>query len=182
VTGRPLLRFFIPAAFTGPRCAVRGGRPPDDPASAFHLRLNDPRIRGPYREPASPLRFFALRVRGGAARWCGGAGCCLAFVRRVAHVRRLNVALQSTTSLTTRAPDRSLQAKSIALTSDPSPQAPPLRPSAALERHAPPPFFARCSATLARALAAWPWRWSFPLAPRPRSWDSIPSQVCSRGG
>jgi hypothetical protein len=34
----PLLRFSSPATLAGRARAVRGGRPPDDPASAFHLR------------------------------------------------------------------------------------------------------------------------------------------------
>jgi hypothetical protein len=36
--GPPLLRFWSPATLTGCARAVRGGRPPDDPASAFHPR------------------------------------------------------------------------------------------------------------------------------------------------
>jgi hypothetical protein len=34
--GTPLLRFASPSTLTGGAGAVRGGRPPDDPASAFH--------------------------------------------------------------------------------------------------------------------------------------------------
>jgi hypothetical protein len=39
----PLLRFSSPATLAGRARAVRGGRPPDDPASAFHLR-SGPRL------------------------------------------------------------------------------------------------------------------------------------------
>lgn len=131
-TGRPLLRFSSPTALAGPRCVVRGGRPPDDPASAFLPPICDPRVRGLFRSSASPLRFFALRMRCGAARTCGRVGCGPAIRSTFRAARPLNeVALQSGMSSIVRATDRSGNPIPIALTSDPSCQAPPLRTSVA---------------------------------------------------
>jgi hypothetical protein len=59
--GPPLLRFWSPATLPGCARAVRGGRPPDDPASAF----SSPSARAFSMQPAdamiflSPLRFSA---------------------------------------------------------------------------------------------------------------------------
>ena len=59
----PLLRFAAPATLTGCARAVRDGRSPDDPASAFHLRAGP---RAFSHAPAgqdvsrSPLRFSAF--------------------------------------------------------------------------------------------------------------------------
>jgi hypothetical protein len=55
------LRFSSPSVLAGHARAARGGRPPDDPASAFGISAGPRSLRcEPVRRDASPLRFYAV--------------------------------------------------------------------------------------------------------------------------
>jgi hypothetical protein len=126
----PLLRFSSPSAFAGSRCAVRAARLRTIPLRRSSPPL-DPRPRT-VRAMASPLRFSALRMRCGEARYADNP-------LAVSHTRsrRVNAAAQcagNRLSDDRRCEDRPVKPDSIALRNDPSHQAPPLRSFAARNR------------------------------------------------
>jgi len=61
------LEVFFPFSAFQPRCAARGGQASGQSRFGVFSPVYDPRVRG-LRTPASPLRFFALRMRCGTAR------------------------------------------------------------------------------------------------------------------
>jgi hypothetical protein len=65
---------FVPFSACQLRCAIRGSRPPDDPASALLSGLRP--ARPLCRWPASPLRFFAI---ADAMRLCSMADLSVRF-------------------------------------------------------------------------------------------------------
>jgi hypothetical protein len=126
----PLLRFSSPSAFAGSRCAVRAARLRTIPLRRSSPPL-DPRPRT-VRAMASPLRFSALRMRCGEARYADNP-------LAVSHTRsrRVNAAAQcagNRLSDDRRCEDRPVKPDSITLRNDPSHQAPPLRSFAARNR------------------------------------------------
>jgi hypothetical protein len=64
------LRFVPLQRLPDPRCAIRSGQAPDDPASAFAAvrpRHHGPAVRTD-RTAMPPMRFSAWRIRCGEAR------------------------------------------------------------------------------------------------------------------
>lgn len=130
--GRPLLRFLSPTALSARDALSGAAKPPDNPASAFFLRLTT-RASADYslacrRRPCGfslcgcDAAMLDMRTFLDCASRSRRRGCTLAAVGRMQCDERHR---------STRAPDRSPHAIPIALTSDPSCQAPPLRTSAA---------------------------------------------------
>jgi len=72
------LEVFVPFSTRWPRRAVRGGRPSDDPASAFHV--GPPARRQMLDRTDRPCGFALRRTKVGVA-------CALADVREVAGIR-----------------------------------------------------------------------------------------------
>lgn len=129
-------------------------RCPGRPASGrsrFGVCFSDWRPARPrtYRSSASPLRFFALRIRCGAARRADVSRLLLAIhrTRGTEPAGKWSHAMRRTSSIV-RATDRSANPVPITLTHGPSCQAPPLRKIRCLGRVMHRCLsFTRCSAT-----------------------------------
>jgi hypothetical protein len=136
-------------------------------------RRRSTRVRGPFRAMASPLRFSALRMRCGEARYADDS-------LAVSHVqtRRVNAAAKrarETSSLSIvsagidrwnrfdRAQKRPVTSSATASLICRSQSV--MHRRACSHRGVPLPI---------RAFAAWPDEWSFPLFVRRRSWGSAP--------
>lgn len=121
---RASLEVCFPSAPAGPQCAVRG-EPASGQSRCGVFSPVSTRASADLRERASPLRFSALRRRGGAARH---ADMILAFRRPFASPGGWRLAVLARCHVFDRpCGRRSANPTPGALTSDPSHQAPPLR-------------------------------------------------------
>lgn len=136
---------------------------------------NDPRAGGPSLRLTSPLRFSAVRMQCGAARCAGDLRL---------EVRKGSALLNRRIVFRSRVRGSTGESDPIALTGDPSHQAPPLGDSLVRVRSCTVAFLWRgVPLPDDRAFAAWLGDGSFPLAsPSGAHGVQCPSQVCSRDG
>jgi len=169
------LEVSSPSAFSGRAALSVAAVPPDDPASAF-CRLPTTRASTCLVCNASPVRFYAPRIRCGHARVRTSLPLA---VSQIAARSVLSRALRTIRTQVSRSPilraGESGESEFLALANDPSHQATPLDQSAAscrvMHRRVP---WRGVPLPRRKAFAAWPGDGSFPHAfARRRSWGSF---------
>jgi hypothetical protein len=126
-----------------------------------------------FRVPTSPLRFFAVRMRCGEARW----RTCRWRFRKV-HSHRVKAAgnpashVRQRLTIVPASASRRIR-HVVTLRNDPSIKRHRFADSPNRAGHASPSSLGAMFRYRPRLIAAWPSDWSFPLIARRRSWGSV---------